>query len=44
MFTGKTEDALTKTHRINGMSRTNLYLCDTRGGTEVILRLTRVEE
>ncbi len=44
MFTGKTADNLTATHRLTGVNLTNAWLYDLRSGTEVAIYLTRVAE
>lgn len=44
MLTGAAADSLTSTHRLNGVTRYNIYLCDKRGDREVTITLTRVKE
>ncbi len=44
MFTGAAADELTKSHRINSVTRNNAWLYDERGEKDVSIRLTRVKE
>ena len=41
--TGATPDALSDTHRVSGVTVSNAWLFDTRGGTEVTIYLTKDE-
>ena len=43
VYTGSAADALTLTHRINGVNRTTAWLIDQRGGREITIKLTRVD-
>jgi len=44
LYTGKTADGMTATHRITGVNRTHAWLYDQRGEKEVTIYLTRVTE
>ncbi len=44
MYTGETSDALTRTHRLSGVTRNSAWLVDKRGEKDVNIQLTRVKE
>ena len=44
ILTGKTADALTKTHRLNSINRTTAWFVDERGSKDVIIRLDKAAE
>ena len=44
LYTGKTAETMTATHRITGVNRTHAWLYDQRGEKEVTIYLTRVTE
>ena len=44
VYTGKTADELTRTHRLSGVTRNSAWLVDERGEKDVSINLTRVKE